>query len=157
MPPDLSELEKRLWDAADELRANSGLKASEYSAPVLGLIFLRFAEARFEAARQEVEAKATARRDIEPRDFHAAGVLYLASGARFAQLLALPESENVGKAVNEAMRLIERDNPELSGVLPRSYAAVPNSTLVSLLRHISSATKGLEGDAFGLIYEYFLG
>ncbi len=63
MQPDLTELENRLWDAADELRANSGLKASEYGAPVLGLIFLRFADARFEAARERVEAKASARRN----------------------------------------------------------------------------------------------
>jgi len=53
---DLTELEDRLWDAADELRANSGLKASEYGTPVLGLIFLRFAEARFEAVRERIEA-----------------------------------------------------------------------------------------------------
>lgn len=56
MPPDLAELEKRLWDAADELRANSALKASEYGTPVLGLIFLRFADAKFTAAREAIEA-----------------------------------------------------------------------------------------------------
>jgi type I restriction enzyme M protein len=61
-------LENRLWDVADELRANSGLKASEYSAPVLGLIFLRFADARFETAREVIEAKASARRKIGPSD-----------------------------------------------------------------------------------------
>ena len=54
-------LEKRLWDAADQLRANSGLKASEYSGPVLGLIFLRFAEVRFARRRAELgEAQAGA-------------------------------------------------------------------------------------------------
>ena len=55
MQPDLSQLENRLWDAADELRANSGLKASEYGTPVLGLIFLRFADARFAACRATLE------------------------------------------------------------------------------------------------------
>jgi type I restriction enzyme M protein len=87
----LSELEDRLWDAADELRANSGLKASEYAAPVLGLIFLRFADVRFEAARERIEAKATSRRKIEPGDYQAEGLVYLAPEARFGALLDLPE------------------------------------------------------------------
>ncbi len=156
MQPDLGELENRLWDAADELRANSGLKASEYSTPVLGLIFLRFADARFEAARAAIEAKASARRKVGPSDYHAERLIYLAPTARFSALLELPEGSDFGRAVNEAMRLVEEHNPELAGVLPRTYAAFANSTIASLLRHISSYTKDLEGDAFGLIYEYFL-
>jgi type I restriction enzyme M protein len=157
MQPNLSELESRLWDAADELRANSGLKASEYGTPVLGLIFLRFAEAKFEAARTDIEAKASARRRIGPSDYHAQRVLYLTEAARFSYLLSLPEGSDLGKAVNEAMRLVEENNPELAGVMPRTYTALESSTIVSLLRHINGYTKDLEGDAFGLIYEYFLG
>jgi type I restriction enzyme M protein len=156
LQPDLAELEKRLWDAADELRANSGLKASEYSSPVLGLIFLRFADARFEAAQPSIEAKASARRKIGPSEYHAKRLIYLAPAARFGALLELPEGTDLGKAVNEAMRLVEEHNPELAGVLPRAYASIDNSTIASLLRHISSYTKDLEGDVFGLIYEYFL-
>jgi hypothetical protein len=57
MPANLTDLEKRLWDAADELRANSKLKASEYSAPVLGLIFLRFADFKFAQAEQQFAAR----------------------------------------------------------------------------------------------------
>ena len=72
---DLAELDGRLWDAADELRANSGLKASEHGTPVLGLIFLRFADARFAAAREEIEAKASARRRVGPSDYHAHRVI----------------------------------------------------------------------------------
>jgi len=154
--PDLTELENRLWDAADELRANSGLKASEYGTPVLGLIFLRFADARFETARAEVEAKASTRRKIAPTDYHAHGVIYLTEAARFGYLLDLPEGSDLGRAVNEAMRLVEESNPDLAGVLPRRYTAIDNATIASLLRHINSYTRGLEGDAFGLIYEYFL-
>ena len=74
-------LEKRLWDAADQFRANSGLKSQEYSAPVLGLIFLRFAEARFAAQRAQLQkAAASSRRGSrldEPAAYHAAGILYL--------------------------------------------------------------------------------
>jgi type I restriction enzyme M protein len=153
---DLAELEDRLWDAADELRANSGLRASEYSAPMLGLIFLRFADAQFESARAAIEAKASARRRIGPSDYHAQGLVYLAPAARFGTLLELPEGSDLGRAVNEAMRLVEEHNRELAGVLPRTYTAIADSTIASLLRHISSYTKDLEGDAFGLIYEYFL-
>ena len=127
MQSDLAELESRLWDAADELRANSGLKASEYGAPVLGLIFLRFAEARFEAAREEIESKASARRKIGPSDYQAQGLIYLAPEARFSELLDLPEVSDLGKAVNDAMRFAEEHNPELSGVLPRRYAALDNA------------------------------
>jgi type I restriction enzyme M protein len=153
---DLVELERRLWDAADELRANSGLKASEYASPVLGLIFLRFADTRFEAARERIESKRTSRRDVGPSDYQAEGLIYLAPQARFASLLDLPEGSNLGKAVNEAMRMVEDHNPDLKGILPRTYTAIPNDTIASLLRHINSYTKDLEGDAFGLVYEYFL-
>jgi type I restriction enzyme M protein len=156
MQADLSQLESRLWDAADELRANSSLKASEYGTPVLGLIFLRFADARFEAAHEQIEAKATARRKITPKDYHAVGVVYLVEAARFRYLLDLPEGSDLGKAINEAMRLVEETNPDLKGVLPRAYTGIETQTLFSLLRHIAGYTKELEGDAFGLIYEYFL-
>jgi type I restriction enzyme M protein len=156
MQADLAELEKRLWEAADELRANSGLKSSEYASPVLGLIFLRFADARFEAARPRIEAKGSKRRKVGPSDYQAEGLIYLAPQARYGALLGLPEGSDLGRAVNEAMRLVEEHNSDLKGILPRSYAAIPDDTIASLLRYISSYTKDLEGDAFGLIYEYFL-
>lgn len=75
-------LEKRLWDAADQFRANSGLKAQEYSGPILGLIFLRFAEVRFATQLAKLEAAgASSRRGNrmdEPAAYHADNVLYLA-------------------------------------------------------------------------------
>jgi type I restriction-modification system DNA methylase subunit len=83
-------LEKRLWDAADQFRANSGLKSQEYSAPVLGLIFLRFAEVRFAAQRTKLEkAEASSRRGSRvnnPAAYHAEGILYLPAEARFDQV-----------------------------------------------------------------------
>src|SRR5512133_2941297 len=84
-------LEKRLWDAADQFRANSGLKAQEYSGPILGLIFLRFAEVRFAIQRAKLEkAGSSSRRGSrvdEPDAYHAENVLYLAPSARFDYLL----------------------------------------------------------------------
>jgi len=154
-------LEKRLWDAADQFRANSGLKAQEYSGPILGLIFLRFAEARFAVQREKLEAAgATSRRGSrvdEPAAYHAEGVLYLAPEARFAHLLALPEFEVIGAAVNAAMRLIEQHTPTLAGVLPKTYNLFTSTLLKELLKKISEIPATLDFDAFGRIYEYFLG
>lgn len=154
-------LEKRLWDAADELRANSGLNASQYSQPVLGLIFLRFAEARFSARRTILESQAgSSRRGSRLDDaaaYHAEGVLYLESAARFDHLLKLPEGAAVGEAVNAAMRAIERDNPQLAGVLPKTYEIFTSTLLKELLKKVSEIPAALDYDAFGRIYEYFLG
>ena len=95
-----TSLEKRLWDAADQFRANSGLKAQEYSGPILGLIFLRFAEVRFAIQRSKLEgASASSRRGSrvdEPAAYHAEGILYLAPEARFDYLLTLPEVADIG-------------------------------------------------------------
>src|ERR1700731_752660 len=111
-------LEKRLWAAADQFRANSGLKSQEYSAPVLGLIFLRFAEVRFAAQRAKLEKRtASSRRGSrvdEPAAYHADGVLYLVPNSRFDYLRDLPEGADAGKIVNEAMADIEKHNPQLA-------------------------------------------
>lgn len=154
-------LEKRLWAAADQLRANSGLKAQEYSGPILGIIFLRFAEVRFLAQRTKLEKhSASSRRGSridEPAAYHADGILYLAPNARFGYLLQLPEGENVGAKVNEAMRDIEKHNPQLAGVLPKTYNIFNSTLLKELLKKISEIPATVDYDAFGRIYEYFLG
>lgn len=154
---DLNELQTKLWEAADQLRANSGLKASEYSTPVLGLIFLRYADLRFAAVHEELEGKGSGRRRIGPADYHARGVLYLPEQARFDHVLNLPEGADLGKAVNKAMAAIEDTNPDLGGVLPRDYSSLPNDVMVELLRLLGRLPESIEGDGFGLIYEYFLG
>jgi type I restriction enzyme M protein len=158
-----NETEKRLWEVANELRANSGLKASEYSVPVLGLIFLRYAEFKFAKAEQELklelESSSSSRRrknEISKVDFQAKGVLYLPEKARYPYLLDLPESENTGKAVNEAMEAIEDENPELIDTLPKNYTSFENDLLIALLKAFK-LPPDIKGDAFGKIYEYFLG
>ncbi len=152
-----NEIEKRLWDAADELRANSKLKASEYSVPVLGLIFLRYADHKFSQAEKELAGKGTGRKKIGKSDYQALGVLYLPNEARFKNLLDIPEGENIGKAINNAMKAVEADNPDLKDVLPKSYNRLDNSSLVELLKLMASIHMDIKGDAFGKIYEYFLG
>ncbi len=156
MATDLSQVQKKLWDAADELRANSGLQASEYSGPVLGLIFLRFAEERFAAAQAELGA-GSARNPVGPDDYKARGVLYLPDDARYDHLLNQPEAADLGKVLNEAMSAIEAHNPDLKGVLPKVYGTLPNNVLIELLRTLNSLANDIEGDGFGLVYEYFLG
>ena len=156
-----TSLEKRLWDAADQFRANSGLKAQEYSGPILGLIFLRFAEVRFAIQRSKLESAATSSRRgsrvDEPAAYHAEGILYLAAEARFDYLLTLPEVADIGAKVNAAMREIEKHNPQLAGVLPKTYNLFTSTLLKELLKKVSEIPATLDYDAFGRIYEYFLG
>ncbi|MHB8509858.1 MAG: type I restriction-modification system subunit M [Candidatus Dormibacteria bacterium] len=154
---DIHDIAARLWETADELRANSHLKSAEYAIPVLGLIFLKFADSRFTQAEAELAGKSTSRREIGKADYQAKSVLYLPTESRFANLLLLKEGDNLGKAINEAMAAIEDENPSLKGVLPRTYQSLTNATLVSLLRSVNAILGDIEGDAFGKVYEYFLG
>lgn len=157
----IATLEKRLWDAADQFRANSGLKPQEYSGPILGLIFLRFAEVRFATQRAKLEAAgASSRRGSrvdEPAAYDADGILYLAPEARFEALLNLPESADIGAKVNGAMRLIEQHNLQLASVLPKTYNLFTSTLLKELLKKMSEIPASVDFDAFGRIYEYFLG
>ena len=156
MATDLVELQNELWETADQLRANSGLKASEYASPVLGLIFLRYADERFAQAGAAV-GPGTERRPTGPEDYQATGALYLPDESRFDTLLHLPEGADIGKAINRAMGGVETHNPDLRGVLPKDYSRVPDDILGELLRRLRGLPELIEGDGFGLIYEYFLG
>lgn len=164
MPGNHNDIEKRLWGAADELRANSKLKASEYSLPVLGLIFLKYADFKFRQAEQELKGKGSDRRPIGKLHYQAQGVLYLPESARFSNLIRLPEGTDIGNAINEAMKSIEAENEELKGVLPvGAYTKLESSTLRTLLKTFNidlttfDGESLFQGDAFGRIYEYFLG
>ncbi len=157
MANNLKKLENRLWKAADNLRANSKLSSFEYSNPVLGLIFLRYAWHRFKPLHKKLEGKSSGRRTIGPDDYKAEGVLYLPEKARYDFLLQLPENEDIGKKVNEAMEAIENVNPELADVLPKEYKRFDDSVLKDLLKNFSNIGMDVQGDVFGQIYEYFLG
>ena len=153
---DLAKVRNTLWAAADELRANSKLTPVQYRNPVLGLVFLAYAENRFEAVRGEVEAKASARNPATIADYKAKSVLYVPDESRLSYLNALPEGDDIGKAVDEAIKAIEAANPELKDILPRGYQKLERSTLIELLRLFAPLPTQLEGDAFGFIYEDFL-
>lgn len=150
------DIEKRLWAAADQLWANTGLKPAQFSVPVLGLVFLRYAEKMFATAEARLGPVGSGgRRKIGKADYAAEGVIFLRPEARFSTLQALTESDNIGKAINEAMKAVEEENPDLKGALPRTYTQIDNRVLVELLRLL--APVDLSGDAFGKVYEYFLG
>ena len=143
-----SDTERRLWDVADEFWANSDLKSSGYATPVLGLIFLRYSDHRFTLAEKELAGKGSGRRKIGKEDYQAKGVMFLPPTARFSHLLSLPEGENIGKAINDAMKAVEAENEDLKGVLPKTYTKIENSTHISLLKNFSQ---------IAVDYEYFLG
>lgn len=153
---DLAKVRNTLWAAADELRANSKLTPVQYRNPVLGLVFLAYAENRFEAVRGEVEAKASARNPATIADYKAKSVLYVPAESRLSYLNDLPEGDDIGKAVDEAIKAIEAANPELKDILPRGYQKLERPTLIELLRLFAPLPTQLEGDAFGFIYEDFL-
>ncbi len=155
-----NDIERRLWAAADQLWANSNLRPSEFSTPVLGLIFLRYADHKFtqvEAALAKRAKASQGRRRISKTDFQAEGVLYLPEAARFSNLQKLPEGADLAKAVIAAMKAIEAENEELKDILPKTYNRLDNATLIELFRVLGSIPMDIEGDAFGKIYEYFLG
>lgn len=153
---DLAKVRATLWAAADELRANSKLTPVQYRDPVLGLVFLAYAENRFEAIRGEVEAKASARNPATIADYKAKSVLYVPDESRLSYLVGLPEGDDIGKAVDDAIKAIESTNPELKDILPRGYQKLERPTLIELLRLFAPLPTQLEGDAFGFIYEDFL-
>ncbi len=154
-----NHIENRLWAAADQLWANSSLRPSEYSNPVLGLIFLKYADYKFGKVVSDISAeyKTSSRRTLSKIDFQSRMGLYIPDHARFSYLKSLPEGDDIGKAINDAMKAIEAENEELRDVLPKNYQRIDNPTLFELIRVLSSIPDTLEGDAFGKIYEYFLG
>jgi type I restriction enzyme M protein len=159
----LRKLEAELWRAADQLRANSKLTASEYSMPVLGLIFLRHAYNRFQKVKIEVEKTLPShpqrgKRPLTKKDFEEQNSMFLPDKAQFDYLVALPESADIGEAIDNAMKLIEDEYDNLKGVLPKNFSIFSKDLLRELLRIFNKEVlQKAEGDLFGKIYEYFLG
>jgi type I restriction enzyme M protein len=158
----LRQLEAELWKAADQLRANSKLTASEYTMPVLGLIFLRHAYNRFTKAKIEVEKDLPThpqrgKRPVTKQDFEARNAMFLPDKSQFDYLVSLPESADIGAAIDTAMKLIEDEYDNLKGVLPKNFSIFSNDLLRELLRIFNKEVlQKAEGDLFGKIYEYFL-
>ena len=166
---ELKQLEDDLWEAADQLRANSKLTASEYSMPVLGLIFLRHATTRFNDLLPEVEKSIPARAKGELREnriklgFQGKAAIYLPESARYDYIAALPTDTNLGTSIRDAMITIENSVTDqkgeklLEGALPKDYLGLEPDLLAELIKIFNRpALQTAKGDVFGRIYEYFL-
>ena len=167
MTTNRKQLHEKLWAAAEQLRANGSFKLNEISEPILGLIFLKFADVKFRHAKAELEAeyeKMTGRKPpITPDHYKQRGVPYIPAEASYMYLMNMPEGENIGKAINSAMKSVEEENRDLAGVLPQDFTSLSskpaenNRILLTLLKNFNQIPDDIDGDAFGEIYEYFLG
>jgi type I restriction enzyme M protein len=160
---DIEKLEANLWEAADNLRANSKLTSSDYFMPVLGVIFLRHAANRFDAATRQIEADRESgvmpRRKILPADYLRRRALWLPENARYDWIMkqAAVSGSDLPKLVTDAMTAIEAEFEPLQGVLPKDFGIFEPKVLEDLMRQFDSEQiKKATGDVFGRIYEYFL-
>lgn len=160
---DIEKLEKDLWEAADNLRANSKLTSSDYFLPVLGVIFLRHAANRFEEASRQIAADQASgkmpRRKVQPEDYLRRRALFLPERARYDWIMeqAATRNADLPKLVTEAMTAIEAGFEPLAGVLPKDYGIFEPKVLEDLMRLFNSERiNQATGDVFGRIYEYFL-
>ena len=158
----IEAIEKRLWSAADTLRANSNYASNEYFMPVMGLVFLRHAYSRYLAVKDCIEASLPSRggvkRALTKEDFSKKSSIFLQPKAQFDYLVGLKDSDDRAKAIIDAMESIETDYETLRGVLPKQeYRELDNEILGQLLRVLNpDELKKVSGDVFGRIYEYFL-
>ena len=160
---DIEKLESDLWEAADNLRANSKLTSSDYFMPVLGVIFLRHAANRFEAAHRQIEQDQASgrmpKRKVLPADYLRRRALWLPQNARYNWIMqrAAVGGSDLPKLVTEAMTAIEAEFEPLQGALPKDFGIFETTVLEDLMRLFNSEQiKQATGDVFGRIYEYFL-
>lgn len=172
----LKALEAQLWDAADNLRANSKLTSAEYCMPVLGLLFLRYAYSRFMMVHDQILKENPSRPGrpfiVKESHFKAKSAIFLPEMAQYKYLLELKANvasmglldingqpiNSLGEALNNAMSLIENQSEQLKGILPKNYNSLPDDLLFSLLENFNNdALNDVGGDVLGRIYEYFLG
>lgn len=172
----LKALEAQLWDAADNLRANSKLTSAEYCMPVLGLLFLRYAYSRFMMVYDQILKENPSRPGrpfiVKESHFKAKSAIFLPEMAQYKCLLGLKANvasmglldingqpiNSLGEALNNAMSLIENQSEQLKGILPKNYNSLPDDLLFSLLENFNNdALNDVGGDVLGRIYEYFLG
>lgn len=173
----LDDIKKTLWAAADKLRAN--VDAAEYKHIVLGLIFLKFVSDTFQARRDELTRRFADETDdyflhdcdaellaeeLEERDYYReVNVFWVPEAARWEALRANAKQADIGKRIDDALSLIEADNPRLKGILDKRYARapLPDGKLGELVDLVSTIGFGedqsIARDILGQVYEYFLG
>ncbi|WP_336705614.1 class I SAM-dependent DNA methyltransferase [Micrococcus terreus] len=170
-PKPTKTLEQTLWEAADKLRGNQ--EPSEYKHVVLGLVFLKYISDRFEERRKSLEAELAAEGIkperlpdfLEDRDEYTShNVFWVPELARWGYIQSVAKQPEVGQQIDQAMDLIEKENPTLRGVLPRNYGRDGLDKrrlgeLVDLIGSIGFTETDDHGadDVLGRVYEYFLG
>lgn len=164
---ELKELEDNLWASANRLRATGGIKSADYAVPVLGIIFLRFADNKYslyedEILKEYLKNKGTrAEEAVEKIAIKKCG-FYLSSKSRYEYLLNLPTNKSLAKSIKEAMEDIEKYQDEkFQDILPKdAYFDIEKNgsdILPELFKSFSNIPTNASGDVFGKIYEYFLG
>jgi type I restriction enzyme M protein len=164
---ELKKLEDNLWASANRLRATGGIKSADYAVPVLGIIFLRFADNKYSLYEEQIlkefsESQNTRNpENIEKIALRICG-FYLREKSRYEYLLNLSDSNSIAKAIKEAMEDIESwQDEKFQDILPKdNYYAIEKedkTILPELLKTFSDIPKDASGDVFGKIYEYFLG
>ncbi len=177
----IEDIKKTLWATADKLRAN--MDAAEYKHIVLGLIFVKYISDTFQTRRDELTRRfadaandyfipdadaATLAEELEDRDYYkAVNVFWVPEAARWESLRAQAKQADIGKRIDDALTLIEAENPKLKGILDKRYARVqlPDGKLGELVDLVSKIGFGESGDMaknrtrdlLGQVYEYFLG
>ena len=173
----LDDIKKTLWATADKLRAN--MDAAEYKHLVLGLIFVKYISDTFAAKQQELNVRLRDPKDeyyfgeasdtdvaaeLEERDYYtAANVFWVPESARWESIRAAAKAPDIGKRIDEALTVIETENPKLKGILDKRYARaqLPDGKMGELVDLISTIGFGDNAstarDVLGQVYEYFLG
>src|SRR5437870_10746305 len=153
---DIEKLEASLWEAADNLRANSKLTSSDYFMPVLGVIFLRHAANRFDAATKQISEEQAAgrmpKRKVQPADYIRRRALWLPETARYDYIMEKASVVPAGlpKLVTDAMTAIEAGFEPLQGILPKDYGIFEPKVLEDLMRLFNSEqVRQATGDVFG--------
>ena len=164
---EIKALKENLWHAADVLRAGAHLAANKYGQPILGLIFLRYADILFKQHKDEIEAEynrtkgGRAEKSIKDIAMEKCG-FYLPECAYYDVINDAPDDANKAVLVKKAMEAIEDENPKMYGVLPKEVYAqlVPDEEpelLSNIVRIFKDIPENCTIDIFGEIYEYFLG
>ncbi len=164
---ELKDLEDNLWASANRLRATGGIKSADYAVPVLGIIFLRFADNKYSIYEEDIlneylkNKGSRAEQSIQKVAIKKCG-FYLDEKSRYEYLLNLPTSQSLAKAIKEAMEDIEKYQDEkFQDILPKdAYFDIEKNgsdILPELFKSFSNIPKNASGDVFGKIYEYFLG
>jgi type I restriction enzyme M protein len=173
----LDDIKKTLWATADKLRAN--MDAAEYKHLVLGLIFVKYISDTFSAKRAELTRRfadpadeyflpdstpALLAGELEDRDYYReVNVFWVPEAARWESLRAAAKQPDIGKRIDDALSLIEAENPKLKGILDKRFARaqLPDGKLGELVDLVSTIGFGSSAaearDVLGQVYEYFLG